>query len=160
MGKKRKDNLILLPNAEGIELPQDILAEDSEEAIQGIMTYPQPEDAEWKNEAGESLEKKPYIPSDPSRPWRDFRVQQGARQYLYGVVLPVWVSRHNQTHKNCGNPHVDEWGRWLCNAIQATGPVDGPWENPIHFLFYAYNRPGQLYQWLNYYLLVSCDILV
>lgn len=79
-----------------------------------------------------------YVPVDPGRPWRDFIVQNCARRFLKEVVLPDWVENH--PHPNCSNIRVDEWGRLLCRLITPTQiGVDGPWENPTHFLFYAYN---------------------
>ncbi len=81
-----------------------------------------------------------YAPADPNRPWRDFAIQQGARAFLKNVVWPWWIQEHARLHVNCGDPYVDEWGRLLCRAIHAVAPVDGPWENPTHYLFYAYNN--------------------
>ncbi len=79
-----------------------------------------------------------YIPSSPGQPWRDYQVQNCSRRFLKEVVLPDW--RDNHPHKNCSNIRVDEWGRVLCRYINPNSMVvDGPWENPTHFLFYAYN---------------------
>ena len=86
-----------------------------------------------------------FFPDDQARPWRDFRVQNAARRFLRQVVLPDWIQNH--PHDGCSNIRVDEWGRLLCRCIMPVGPVDGPWENPTHFLFYAYNQ----YQVEQYY---------
>lgn len=99
-------------------------------------------------------------PSDPAHPWRDFYVQNGARRFLKEVVLPDWVQNH--PHQNCSNIRVDEWGRVLCRYITPTQiGVDGPWENPTHFLMYAYNtfQTQQRYGiTLNTFLRQFCDI--
>ena len=82
-----------------------------------------------------------YLIPDAVRPWpwRDFQVQNGARAFLKQEVLPFWISNH--PHRPCSNIRVDEWGRALCRYITPTQiGVDGPWENPTHFLFYAYNN--------------------
>ena len=79
-----------------------------------------------------------YVPADPNLPWRDLVVQQGCREFIKQVLLPWWMTNH--PHKPCSAIRVDEWGRMLCRYIWTNGGVDGPWENPTHFLFYAYNN--------------------
>lgn len=104
----------------------------------------------------------PYVPPDPARPWRDFQVQNGCRRFLNEVVLPDW--RTNHPHKPCSNVRVDEWGRLLCKYINPTeNKVDGPWENPTHFLFYAYNQFSSVQKLgtsLNGFLRTFCDIQI
>jgi len=162
--KKRKDNLVKVMEVEGAELPADLAEEEEEKKIQESLQYPTPGDASWKKEETQEAQGQAvppgglYTPQDRGRPWRDFYVQQCARRYLREIILPVWINQHNRTHRNCGYPNIDEWGRWLCRAIQATGPVDGNWENPTHFLFYAYNRYSPNYQSLNNFLYWTCRI--
>lgn len=80
-----------------------------------------------------------YRPQPIGQPWRDFQVQNCGRRFLNEVVLPDWIRNH--PHKNCSNIRVDEWGRLLCRYITpTTNRVDGPWENPTNYLFYAYNN--------------------
>jgi hypothetical protein len=104
----------------------------SEESLKEISKMPK--------EMPEQISKqaRDYIPTDPGRPWRDFYVQQNVRLYLQTRVLRYWIDNH--PHKPCSNIRVDEWGRWLCRYITPTNGVDGPWENPTHFVFYAYNQ--------------------
>jgi hypothetical protein len=89
----------------------------------------------------------------------DLYVQASARRFLREVVLPDWVAKH--PHKPCSGIRVDDWGRLLCRYISPTNGVDGPWENPTHFLFYAYNT-YQAYKYygitLNGFLTAFCDI--
>ena len=103
-----------------------------------------------------------YTPSDPGHLWRDFQVQNCARRFLKEVVLPDWITNH--PHKNCSNIRVDEWGRLLCRYINPTQiGVDGPWENPTHFLMYAYNtfQTQQKYGIrLNTFLRDFCNIAI
>ena len=108
--------------------PLKHLAEDDVQVMQKILTQPQVE---------VKLAER-YTPSDPSRPWRDFLVQQGVRRFLREVIQPDWIRNH--PHSPCSGIYVDEWGRRLCKYIQACGPVDGAWENPTHFCFYAYDN--------------------
>ena len=67
---------------------------------------------------------------DGPAPWRDPEVQRCTRQYLQQVVFP------NASRAAPGMfTRIDDWGRLLGPNIQATGPVDGPWENPSHFVW-------------------------
>ena len=116
-----------------------------------------------KNHPAEKVTKSTatirFLPDDQARPWRDFRVQNAARRFLREIVLSDWVQKH--PHDGCSNIRVDEWGRLLCRYITPTGPVDGPWENPTHFLFYAYNRTQVLEYYdttLNIFLRDFCDV--
>lgn len=101
-----------------------------------------------------------YVPVEPAHPWRDFTVQNCARRFLKEVVLPDWIDNH--PHKSCSNIRVDEWGRVLCRYITPTQiGVDGPWENPTHYLMYAYNtfQAQQKYGVrLNTYMRDYCNI--
>lgn len=103
----------------------------------------------------------PYAPPDPARPWRDFQVQNGARRFLNEVVLVDWRTNHPHPMP-CPNIRVDEWGRLLCKLITPTeNRVDGPWENPTHFLFYAYNQFASVQKYgtsLNAFLRTFCDL--
>ena len=136
--------------ADEIELPESLI--DPEEIATFLSKYPAEQDAE----GGATIR---FFPDDQARPWRDFRVQNAARRFLREVVLPDWVQNH--PHEGCSAIRVDEWGRLLCRYITPTGPVDGPWENPTHFLFYAYNRfQAQQYYGttLNAFLSSFCDV--
>jgi hypothetical protein len=128
MDRERIENLLSLTLAEGAESPPMVVDEETRNRIEEGAVPAEPEVAV----------KGRYVPVDPGRPWRDFIVQNCARRFLKEVVLPDWVENH--PHPNCSNVRVDEWGRLLCRLITPTQiGVDGPWENPTHFLFYAYN---------------------
>jgi len=132
------------------EFPVNLL--DQAEINSFLNNYP----AEKESKTSPTIR---FLPDDQVRPWRDFRVQNAARRFLREVVLPDWVQNH--PHGSCSNIRVDEWGRLLCRYITPTGPVDGPWENPTHFLFYAYNR-FQVQQYygitLNAFLRDFCNV--
>jgi hypothetical protein len=131
MAKNSLKKALSLEIADGQEGPVDFLDDEIYKLISDQNT---PEIPLKKTKAIASK----YIPSSPGQPWRDFQVQNCARRFLKEVVLPHW--RKNHPHKNCSNIRVDEWGRALCKYINPTTiGVDGPWENPTHFLFYAYN---------------------
>jgi hypothetical protein len=146
--------LLALNVEEGQDGPVDILDDEIRNRIQESPTSAQPSEAPAATKAAR------YVPSDPARPWRDFQVQAGARRFLKEVVLPDWITNH--PHKPCSNIRVDEWGRVLCRYITPTQiGVDGPWENPTHFLMYAYNtvQAQQKYgMGLNAFLRDFCNI--
>ena len=76
---------------------------------------------------------------DWNKPWLDWRVQNCVRRYLTERVLAM----ENEEQDRLGKPrftHIDEWGRLLSPNITPTGKVDGAWENPTHYVWYAYNR--------------------
>ncbi len=76
---------------------------------------------------------------DWNKPWLDWRVQNCVRRYLRERVL----SMENEERRRNGQPlftNIDEWGRFLNRNITTHGKVDGPWENPTHFVWYQYNR--------------------
>ena len=132
------------------KLPVNLV--DQAEINNFLEKYP----AEKETRSGAAIR---FFPDDQARPWRDFRVQNAARRFLREVVLPDWVQNH--PHESCSNIRVDEWGRLLCRYITPNGPVDGPWENPTHFLFYAYNRFQVLQYYgttLNAFLRDFCDV--
>jgi hypothetical protein len=91
------------------------------------------------NEALERLLTKlsRYVPSDPAHPWRDSYVQACTHRFLQEVVLPDWIKNH--PHPDCGGIRVDDWGRLLCRYINPNNGVQGPWENSVHYVYYAYN---------------------
>ncbi len=131
MTKELLKNVLSLDIADGQEGPVDLLDDEIYKLI-GDKNIPE---IPLKNTKAISSK---YTPSFPGQPWRDFQVQNCARRFLKEVVLPNW--RENHPHENCSNIRVDEWGRALCRYINPTTiGVDGPWENPTHFLFYAYN---------------------
>lgn len=81
------------------------------------------------------------------------------RRFLQQVVLPRWIKKH--PHRDCSNIRLDEWGRLLCRYINPNNGVDGPWENPAHFLFYYYNTYGAYVEYgiaLNGFLTQFCDV--
>jgi|GEM_PF-2788445 len=126
-------NIMSLDLAEGQEGPPDLLDDETRSMIDSAREN---NAADTSDQA--SAKSRRYVPANPGQPWKDFHVQNGARRFLKEVVLPDW--RRNHPHKTCSNIRVDEWGRVLCRYITPTSiGVDGPWENPTHFLFYAYN---------------------
>lgn len=72
---KNSLNIVIL---QGEFDPLEHLAEDDVQVMQKILTQPQVE---------VKLAER-YTPSDPSRPWRDFLVQQGVRRFLREVIQP------------------------------------------------------------------------
>lgn len=131
MTKESLEKVLSLHIADGQQGPLDLLDDETYKLI-SVQNTPE---IPLKKTKGISSK---YTPPSPGQPWRDFQVQNGARRFLKEVVLPNW--RKNHPHKNCSNIRIDEWGRALCKYINPTTiGVDGPWENPTHFLFYAYN---------------------
>ena len=148
------DEILGLTIAEGYEGPPDLLSEEERRALR--ETLAKPEDTEL-----ERLFKKStrYVPTDPARPWRDPYVRTCAQRFLRDIVLSKWVKNH--PHKPCTNIRVDDWGRPLCRWINANNGVDGPWENPTHFLFYLYNTFNAYVEYgitLNVFMKTFCDI--
>ena len=140
--------------AEGYEGPPDLFSEEERRALREALAKP-------ADKALESLfnKKTRYVPSDPARPWHDAYVKTCTQRYLRDVVLPKWVKNH--PHKPCGNIRVDDWGRLLCRWINPNNGVDGPWENPTHFLFYAYNTFNAYVEYgitMNQFLKAFCDV--
>jgi hypothetical protein len=75
---------------------------------------------------------------DWNKPWLDWRVQNCVRRYLRERVLPL----ENEEQRRNNQPvftHIDEWGRLLNQSITPHGTVDGNWDNPTHYVWYAYN---------------------
>ena len=140
---------------EGYQGPPDLLSAEERKELTKIRAMP-PE------EALEHLKKqmRPYEPSDPGRPWRDAYVQTSARRFLQERVLPVWIKNHPPQHGQCSNIRVDDWGRQLCRWINPNNGIEGPWENPTHYLFYYYNTYGNsvAYGSLRGFLVNNCNI--
>jgi hypothetical protein len=67
-------------------------------------------------------------------PWRDPRVQACVHQYLDRVAFPVENRLEPGRHSR-----IDPWGRLVGPNLRATGPVDGAWENPTHFVWSQYD---------------------
>ena len=67
---------------------------------------------------------------DGPAPWQDARVQQCVRQYLQQVAFPAENRLSPGTFTQ-----IDEWGRLLGPNLRATGPVEGMWDNPAHFVW-------------------------
>ena len=150
MSDDKADQILGIVNDGSVSLPVKLI--DQEEIAAFHEKHP-PEEVE------RDVVTVKFYPDDQARPWRDFRVQNAARRFLREVVLPDWIQNH--PHAGCSRITVDEWGRLLCRAIQPVGPVDGPWENPTHFLFYAYNRFQVLQYYgttLNMFLAAFCDV--
>lgn len=155
MLKSELEDILSLNVVEGKEGPFDLLDKEVRLLIKDKTVLLDTNDAV-------KAKSSRYVPSDPGRPWSDFQVQNCARRFLKEVVLPDWVENH--PHKKCSNIRVDEWGRVLCRYITPTQiNVDGPWENPTHFLMYAYNtfKTQQKYGIrLNTYMKEFCNIVI
>jgi hypothetical protein len=145
------DNLLGLIIKEDQAGPPDLLGKENRQRIREMPEIP---------EQAPFTKQGRYVPGDPAHPWRDFYVQTCARQYLKQVIERNWIRNH--PHPNCNNMYVDEWGRMFCKYIAGTQiGVEGPWENPTHYLFYAYNlTPDGQYSTirLNDFLRQSCNI--
>ena len=68
------------------------------------------------------------------KPWLDPRVIKCVREYLDKVVIPV----NEERRRNNQAPYwrFDDWGRSV-NEYSTPDPrgVDGPWDNPTHFVW-------------------------
>jgi hypothetical protein len=128
----KTDDILGVTITYGYEGPPDLFSAEERQELREVLAKP-------ASEALEYLLKKVtcYVPTDPAHPWRDTHVRSCAQRFLRDVVLPKWINHH--PHKPCSNIRVDEWGRPLCRWINSNNGVDGPWENPTHFLFYCYN---------------------
>jgi len=70
---------------------------------------------------------------DSAAPWKDPLVQQCVQQYLDFIAFPV------EDRLDPGKfTHIDNWGRLVGAHLQATGPVDGFWDNATHFVWSQY----------------------
>ncbi len=78
---------------------------------------------------------------DWNKPWLDWRVQNCVRRYLIERVLQIENDEQRRNNKPLFT-HIDEWGRLLNQYITPHGKVDGNWENPTHYVWYAYNLDG------------------
>ena len=68
-------------------------------------------------------------------------VQNCVRRYLRERVLQIENEEQRRNNKPVFT-HIDEWGRLLNQYITPHGKVDGNWENPTHYVWYAYNQDG------------------
>lgn len=104
-----------------------------------------------------------------NKPWLDEKVQQCTHEYLQQIVLHM----ENEIRKweNTGLPEasqkelftsIDDWGRLLNPYITATGRVDGNWENPTHYVWYAFNNISTTTRYgrtVEYYVKYECNLL-
>ena len=154
MARDTSDNIFGVVVAEGQEGPPLLLSEREQNELRALLALPGDEAL-----GGLLKQTSRYVPADPIHAWRDSYVQACTGRFLREVVLPKWIKNH--PHPHCSGIRVDNWGRLLCRYINPNNGIDGPWENPTHFVFYYYNTYGAFLEYgitLKVFLKDFCDV--
>jgi len=105
-----------------------------------------------------------------NRPWLDERVQQCTNEYLNRIVFTMAneYRRWENTGRSEGRQQplftrIDDWGRIFSPNMSAIVGVDGPWDNPTHFVWSEYNKTPyadeRFGRTVEYYVKYECALL-